>query len=208
MIGRLKGILLEKAPPELLVDVSGVAYELAAPMSTFFSLPEIGQSVTLHTHMVVREDAQLLYGFARLSDRSLFRSLLKVSGIGPKAALAILSGMESETFVVCVQNNDVASLTRIPGIGKKTAERLVIEMRDRLDDINVAAVLKGSRQNASQEAIGALIALGYKPQEASRAISTIEDEALSSEELIRFALKNMTLGNKLTTNKPKKERMS
>ena len=158
----------------------------------FFSLPDVGQTVTLHTHFVVREDAQLLYGFANLSDRTVFRALLKVSGIGPKVALAILSGMQSDVFVASVHNNDVASLTRIPGIGKKTAERLVIEMRDRLQEISTTVSLQGSSANAAQEATGALIALGYKPQEASRAIAKIEDETLSSEELIRAALKSMT----------------
>ena len=134
MIGRLRGILLEKQPPQLLLDLNGICYELQAPMSTFYRLPEIGQSITLYTHLIVREDAHLLYGFSQEHERTLFRTLIKVSGVGPKSALTILSGIEADAFVRCVMDNDVASLSPLPGIGKKTAERLVVEMRDRLAD--------------------------------------------------------------------------
>ncbi len=199
MIGRLSGKLLEKKPPQLLIDVNGVGYEVAASMSTFYQLPEIGQSVTLFIHLVVREDAQLLYGFAKNIERSLFRLLIKVSGVGPKVALAILSGMEADVFVRCVLDNDSDSLTRVPGIGKKTAQRLVIEMRDKLaameiTELNLPAGAESqltSSNSMSQEAISALVALGYKPQEASRAISRVQAGAETSEQLIRSALKSM-----------------
>ncbi|MDF3054101.1 MAG: Holliday junction branch migration protein RuvA [Gammaproteobacteria bacterium] len=198
MIGRLRGTLLEKCPPHLLIDVGGVAYEVSAPMFTFYHLPDIGQQATLHTHLVVREDAQLLFGFMHMHERALFRSLIKVSAVGPKLALAILSGMEAQHFVGCVMQNDTDSLVRIPGIGKKTAERLVIEMRDRLNDWQVAETAltapicaENVLDNAKQEAISALIALGYKPQEAKKAISLIKETCESSEAFIRSALRNM-----------------
>jgi Holliday junction DNA helicase RuvA len=198
MIGRLHGILLEKQAPELLIDVNGVAYEVLAPMTTHYLLPAINQSVTLHTHLVVREDAQQLFGFATLEQRSLFRELIKVSGVGPKLALTILSGMDVDDFVRCVRDNNLAALTRLPGVGKKTAERLLIEMRDRLkswqaDGVAVrdgAAVL-GSASNAVSEAEAALVALGYKPVDASKAIAAIKAEGATAETLIRQALKNM-----------------
>ncbi len=201
MIGRLKGILLEKTPPRLLLDVSGVAYELDAPMFTFYRLPELGQEVILHTHFVVREDAQLLYGFFQERERSLFRNLIKVSGVGPKLALAILSGIEPDNFVHCVMSNDSDSLVRIPGVGKKTAERLVIEMRDRLNDwesnlgssTQIAAAVNPS-DKATQEAISALLSLGYKPFEARRAVTEIANDYHSSEDLIRHALRGMIKG--------------
>lgn len=190
MIGRLQGILLEKSPPHLLLDVGGVAYEVSAPMFTFYRLPEIGQQTTLHTHLIVREDAQLLFGFSHLHERSLFRNLIKVSAIGPKLALSILSSIEPQHFVESIMQNDLDNLIKIPGIGKKTAERLVIEMRDRLGDWQITAPIP---HNSKQEAIDALVALGYKPHEAKKAISQAQDQGhdTSSETLIRAALRNM-----------------
>jgi len=198
MIGRLHGILLEKQAPELLIDVNGVGYEVLAPMTTHYLLPAINHPVTLHTHLVVREDAQQLFGFATLDQRALFRELIKVSGVGPKLALTILSGMDVEDFVRCVRDNNLAALTRLPGVGKKTAERLLIEMRDRLkgwsaDGVAVrdgAAVL-GVSINAVAEAEAALVSLGYKPADASKSIAAIKSEGLTAEALIRHALKNM-----------------
>ena len=146
MIGRIHGILLEKQAPLLLVDVQGLGYEIQAPMSTIYQLPAIGQAVTLHIHMVVREDAQLLYGFVELRERALFKTLIKVSGVGPKLALTLLSGMETDDFVRCVHDNDIASLVRLPGVGKKTAERLLVEMRDRLKDWHIARLCQRSRE--------------------------------------------------------------
>lgn len=196
MIGRLKGILLERQAPRLLLDVNGVGYEVDAPMTTFYELPGVGEVVTLHTHFVVREDAQLLYGFLRESDRSLFRTLIKVSGVGPKLALAILSGMSADEFVGCVQRGDSAALTRVPGVGKKTAERLVVEMRDRVKDwqgvsLSLDAVSKAAEPvvDALKDAISALVALGYKPPEASRMVNAVASEGLASEEIIRLALR-------------------
>lgn len=196
MIGRLHGILLEKQPPQLLLDVGGVGYEVSAPMTTFYELPETGDAVTLHTHLAVREDAHVLYGFLREQDRLLFRTLIKVSGVGPKLALAILSGMSADEFAGCVQSGDSAALTRLPGVGKKTAERLVVEMKDRLKDWQgvtlTTEATEGSTLPASaalKDAISALVSLGYKPQEASRMVSQVEGDGLASEELIRLALK-------------------
>ena len=201
MIGQLRGIILAKQPPQLLVDVQGVGYEVDAPMSTFYHLPDVGKEVVLHTHFVVREDAQLLYGFLTLAERSLFRTLLKVNGVGPKLALTILSGIDAQEFIRCVMDNDTAGLVRLPGVGKKTAERLIIEMRDKVthfSDSNVAVLTSsaahtGSARNAAQQdAVSALIALGYKPQEASRAVAKVKDNTeLTSEELIRCALQEM-----------------
>ena len=195
MIGRLAGILLHKEPPSLLLDVSGVGYELEAPMSTFYDLPAIGQGVTLYTHLVVREDAHLLYGFSRVSQRQLFRNLLKVNGVGPRVALAILSGLSDQEFMQCLLHEDIGRLTKVPGIGRKTAERLIIEMRDKVDQ----GLLKGggtarpasASPDPVQEAVSALIALGYKPPEASRAVQNLNQDGLSSEELIRQALRGM-----------------
>ena len=191
MIGRLQGILLEKQPPVLLIDVRGVSYEIEAPMSTFYHLPEIGQQLILHTHFVVREDYQALYGFYHLTERKLFRSLIKVNGVGPKLALTILSGISPDDFVVCVINEDTSSLTRLPGIGKKTAERLLIEMRDKVKDWGapgLSSTPKTVATHASNEAVAALIALGYKPQEASRRVSQVAEEGRSVEQLIKAAL--------------------
>ncbi len=196
MIGRLKGILLRKAPPFLLVDVQGVGYEVEAPMSTFYQLPAVDSEVTLHTHLIVREDAQFLCGFATESERRLFRSLIRITGVGAKLALAILSGMSADEFTRCVRDNDAASLTRLPGVGKKTAERLIIEMRDRLadwegDEITAIpdATAPAVTPDAGREAVSALIALGYRPQEASRMVQLVDSEGLSSEDIIREALK-------------------
>ncbi|QQD17577.1 Holliday junction branch migration protein RuvA [Spongiibacter nanhainus] len=195
MIARLRGILIEKQAPEIVVDVGGVGYEVLVPMTTLYQLPALGDEVALYTHFVVREDAQQLYGFADTSSRQLFRDLIKVNGVGPKMALAIQSGMDSDDFVRCVQDGDTASLVRVPGVGKKTAERLVIEMRDRLQKWQVPAGLASAPReavvDAAAEAEAALVALGYKPQEASRAIAALETEGQGSDALIRQALKNM-----------------
>jgi Holliday junction DNA helicase RuvA len=195
MIGRLRGVLAEKRPPQLLLDVAGVGYEVEAPMSTFYQLPESGQELVLLIHMVVREDAQLLFGFASESERQFFRALIKVNGVGPRLALTILSGISADEFARAVQDNDTAALVRLPGIGKKTAERLIVEMRDRLGDWQPVATLKAgaesviARPNAVQDAVSALIALGYKPQEASRLVGQVETEDLASEMIIKAALK-------------------
>jgi Holliday junction DNA helicase RuvA len=200
MIGRLRGVILKKTPPELLLDVNGVGYEVQSPMSTFYVLPEVGQEITIHTHFVVRDDAQLLFGFMAESERSLFRTLIKVNGVGPKLALTILSGIEAEQFVYCVQNNDSAALIKLPGVGKKTAERLLVEMRDKFNDWAVVANAQlpegatpvQSPHRLSEDAESALIALGYKPAEAAKAVSAVlADDVDSSEELIRRALRGM-----------------
>jgi Holliday junction DNA helicase RuvA len=199
MIGRLRGILLEKRPPALCVELAhGLAYELEAPMSTFYRLPELGQEVILYTHCVVREDAQLLYGFSDPQARGLFRSLIKVNGVGPKLALTILSSFEPDDFILCIEQEACSRLVAIPGIGKKTAERLIIEMRDRLASMgtdrlattSAACVAPLSRRSVEQEAVSALIALGYKPQEASRALSHVDKgDDLTVEMMIKEALK-------------------
>lgn len=197
MIGRLTGKLILKQPPLLLIDINGVGYEVYAPMSTFYQLPELNSTATLLTHFVVREDAQLLYGFCQERERDLFRALIKVNGVGPKLALTILSGIETDAFVHCIQANDASSLVRIPGIGKKTAERLVVEMRDVLAKWDAGNALQDIQQTLSihdqnkQDAISALTALGYKPVQAKRAIGLIYHDDASSEELIRLALKQM-----------------
>ena len=193
MIGFLRGKLVAKQPPALLIDVNGVGYEVEAPMTTFYDLPETGAEITLHTHLVVREDAHALFGFLRLSDRALFRSLIKISGVGPRMALAILSGMSADAFVRCIQDNDSAALTRVPGVGKKTAERLVVELRDRLGKgKGEGGILEmpaaGAPADPVEEAVSALIALGYKPPDASRMVRNIETKDLGVEEIIRRAL--------------------
>jgi Holliday junction DNA helicase RuvA len=201
MIGRLRGILEMKQPPLLLIDVAGVGYECQAPMSTIYQLPEIGSPINLLIHFHVREDAQILYGFFEEKERALFRALIKVSGVGPKMALTILSGIEAREFIQCVDRRDIAPLVRLPGVGKKTAERLVIEMAGRLaksipEEENFSRRLFESVQDydapklAEEEAIGALIALGYKPQEATRAIGKVMVEGATSQDLIRKALQN------------------
>lgn len=195
MIGRLRGKLIVKRAPQLLVDVNGVGYEVEAPMSTFYNLPEIGDEVLLHTHMVVREDAQLLYGFASEVERSFFRNLIKINGVGAKMGLTILSGMSADVFARCVRENDVASLVRLPGVGKKTAERLIVEMKDKLDKVGEAALPQASAaapveaNDPISDAVSALVALGYKPNEASRMVRGLNCEDLVSEEIIRQALK-------------------
>jgi Holliday junction DNA helicase RuvA len=195
MIGRLTGTLARKEPPALMVDVNGVGYELEAPMSTFYDLPAVGERVTLYTHLVVREDAHLLYGFSRESQRQLFRSLLKVNGVGPRVALAVLSGLTEQELLLCLAHEDIARLTKVPGIGRKTAERLVMELRDKVD--LTQAPTTGTARPATrpadpaQEAVSALIALGYKPVEASRAVNAAGGEGLTSEQIIRQALKGL-----------------
>lgn len=199
MIGRLRGKLVAKHAPELLVDVGGVGYEVLAPMPTFYRLGAVGDEVTLHTHLIVREDAQLLFAFATLEERALFRELIKVNGIGPKLALAILSGIEAEAFVRCVQDGDVSTLVRIPGVGRKTAERLVVEMRDRLKTLGEAQVkggttafITGAAATPAQDAVSALEALGYKPVDAAKAVAAVnKEDGLSSEDLIRRALRSL-----------------
>jgi len=196
MIGRLRGLLVHKSPPALVMEVGGVGYEVEAPMSTFYELPPVGQTVTLYTHLVVREDAHLLYGFSRESQRRLFRALLKVNGVGPRVALAVLSGLSDQEFLRCVATEDIARLTRVPGIGRKTAERLVVELRDKLgseprDGERSGAAAPETPADPVSEAISALIALGYKPQEASRAVHGIASEGLACEEIIRQALRGM-----------------
>lgn len=195
MIGRIQGQIVSRKPPVLLVDVQGIGYEVQAPMTTFFSTQ--GQdTVVLATHMVVREDAQLLYGFHDERDRDLFRALIKVSGIGPRMALAVLSSMGFAAFRDCLAHDDVAALTRVPGIGKKTAERLLIEMRDKLQQLGPVAATEAvpaapiAAQDASAEAIAALESLGYKPAEASKHISRVRKEQpdADAEALIRLAL--------------------
>jgi|TARA_B100001079_G_scaffold81768_1_gene70195 Holliday junction DNA helicase RuvA len=199
MIGFIRGKLSFKHPPQLQVEVQGVGYEMEAPMTTFYDLPKIGESVILHTHLVVREDAHLLYAFTRLSERDLFRMLLKVNGVGPRVALAILSGMPADDFACCVADGDSARLTRIPGIGRKTADRLVIEMRDRklpihgLQDSDPSGTGKAS---TSEDAIRALVALGYRPADAAKAIRAVADQGLSSEEIIRQALQTFSGGSR------------
>lgn len=194
MIGRLTGIILEKQAPDMVIDVHGVGYEVAAPMSTFINLPATGEQVTLYTHLVVREDAQLLYGFSSVRERLLFRSLLKVNGVGAKLALTILSGSDVDDFARSVQEGDAASLTRLPGVGKKTAERLIIEMRDRLKEVSSAMGLKpvvseaAALAGAKDEALEALVALGYKAAEAEKMIRSVASDGLSTAQIIRHAL--------------------
>lgn len=197
MIGRIRGIILEKQPPSLLIEVNGIGYEVAAPMTTFYHLPENQEEVTLHTHFVVREDAQTLYGFAQSRDRDLFRILIKVNGVGPKLALTILSGMEVNLLLQCVRDNDTNSLVNIPGIGAKTAERLMLELRSALKKYPAFETPESrgtTAEPASQDAISALTTLGYKPNEAKKAIQRIQRPDLSSEQLIRLALQHMTTG--------------
>jgi Holliday junction DNA helicase RuvA len=194
VIGRLTGTLARKEPPSLLVDVAGVGYELEAPMSTFYDLPAAGDKVTLYTHLVVREDAHLLYGFSRESQRQLFRNLLKVNGVGPRVALAVLSGLSEPELLACLAHEDIARLTKVPGIGRKTAERLVMELRDKVDlgaAPGAAARPAAVPADPASEAVSALIALGYKPSEASRAVSGVPAAGLKSEDIIRQALRGL-----------------
>ena len=199
MIGRLRGTLAEKQPPHLLVDVNGVGYELEVPMTTLYRLPSIGEPLTLHTHLVVREDAHLLYGFSSKRERELFRELIRLNGVGPKLALALMSALEVDELVRCVQAEDTSALTRVPGVGKKTAERLLVELKDRFkvweSMPSIAPLVEPARaaavSSAQSDAVSALVALGFKPAEASRAVSLVDEDDLSSEELIRRALKGM-----------------
>jgi Holliday junction DNA helicase RuvA len=198
MIGRIAGQLIEKQPPFILVDVNGVGYEIEAPASTLARLPEIGETIILHTHLIVREDAQVLCGFISEQERQLFRHLIKVNSVGAKLALGILSGMSTDNFVRCVHDKDTAALTKLPGVGKKTAERLIIEMRDRLKDMDMAHAsihmdaavsVSPKDDDAMHDAISALVSLGYKPQEASRLLQHVDISGQSREAIIKSALK-------------------
>ncbi|GAA5644273.1 MULTISPECIES: Holliday junction branch migration protein RuvA [Vibrio] len=204
MIGRLRGTLIEKQPPELLIEVNGVGYEVQMPMSCFYELPNTGEEAVIYTHFVVREDAQLLYGFNTVKERALFREVIKANGVGPKLGLGILSGMTASQFVACVEREDISTLVKLPGVGKKTAERLVVEMKDRLkgwgagdlftpatDAAPVDSAPVSEQQEAEEEAISALLALGYKPTQASKVVAQIAQPGMSSEALIRDALKSM-----------------
>jgi len=201
MIGRLHGTLLEKHPPWIVIDVQGVGYELEASMTTLISLPGVGEAVRLYTHLSVREDAHLLYGFFQDEERQLFRALIKVNGVGPKLALAILSGMNTDAFIHCVMEGDSKALTRLPGVGKKTADRLIIEMRDRFPhwQEGQASLLGGETgtmmpsSDPLADAEAALVTLGYKPTEASRMLSAL-DKNLSTEALIKAALSRQLAG--------------
>lgn len=205
MIGRVRGLLIEKAPGNAVVECAGLGYEIDIPYTTFFHLPDTGQEVTLHTHFAVREDAQSLFGFAARLDRDLFRLLIKVNGVGPKLAVGILSGLDAQQFIRCVETRDVNALVKLPGVGKKTAERLLIDMADRIGQLEGQFVPADSPTaqpgepapapvtgpDPGEEAEAALIALGYKPQEAAKAISKVAEPGMNSEQLIRLALKNM-----------------
>jgi Holliday junction DNA helicase RuvA len=197
LIGFLRGKLAAKHPPVLLLDVGGVGYEVEAPMSTFYGLPGVGADVMLHTHLVVREDAHILFGFGTERERSLFREVIKISGVGPRIALGILSGITVDEFHRCVEAQDAAALTRIPGIGRKTAERLIIEMRDRLKvlatgqpfEVRGGAGATATGPNPQAEAFSALVALGYKPAEVTRLLQKIDPSVTTTEDLIRHALR-------------------
>ncbi|WP_218313244.1 Holliday junction branch migration protein RuvA [Alteromonas antoniana] len=202
MIGRIQGTLIEKQPPEVLIDVGGVGYEIQMPMTSFYQLPAVGESVTVFTHFVVREDAQLLFGFADKMERGLFRELIKANGVGPKLGLTILSGMSAPQFLTSVQNEDVSALVSLPGIGKKTAERLVVELKDRLAKFgksesvslpvsadNLSGQTIVAVNDAREEAQSALVALGYKPAQASKLVSSVYQDGMESEAVIREALK-------------------
>ncbi|WP_076413788.1 Holliday junction branch migration protein RuvA [Shewanella sp. UCD-KL12] len=204
MIGRLRGLLVEKRAPEILIDVSGLGYEVQMPLTCFYELPELNHEAVIYTHFVVREDAQLLYGFITKQERALFRLLIKTNGVGPKLALTILSGMTSAEFVACVERDDIATLVKLPGVGKKTAERLLVEMRDKLKSLMEASagserefMLKSNYtpapvvNTAEEDAIAALLALGYKPAQASKSVSAAYQEGMSSEALIKASLKSM-----------------
>lgn len=203
MIGRLRGQILAKRPPQLLLDVGGVGYELEAPMSTFYELPAVGETVTLVTHLAVREDGWALYGFLHERERALFRALLKVTGVGARLALAILSGMDAARFIQCVEREDINALMRLPGVGKKTAERLVIELRDRLAGLGTGeaegvglseamARREGLETSALADAISALIALGFRPADAQRMARAADDGTKGAEEIIRAALRSVS----------------
>ncbi|MGR9044882.1 MAG: Holliday junction branch migration protein RuvA [Gammaproteobacteria bacterium] len=196
MIGYLRGKLVVKAPPLLMIDVNGVGYEIEAPMTTFYKLPALGAEVQLHTHLVIREDAHILFGFATETDRLMFRNLIKVNGVGPKLALTILSGQSADEFRRCILDNDTQALVRLPGIGKKTAERLIIELRDRMPELGETSPADTASVDhpvpaaarPAQEAVSALCALGYKPQDAVKMVRNIPAEGKSCEDIIRLAL--------------------
>ena len=190
MIGSLRGRLAFKQPPSIIIECAGVGYEVETPMSTFFELPGVGDELFLYTHLLVREDAQILYGFATDTERSLFRILLKVRGVGAKIGLAILSAMSVADFNRCIEYEDTTALSKIPGIGKKTAERLVVELRDRLDGAATSQPVSVSvDKGAKAEAVDALIALGYRPAEVNKLVSALDTDGLSAEDIIRAALK-------------------
>ncbi|NMP16767.1 Holliday junction branch migration protein RuvA [Thalassotalea sp. Y01] len=207
MIGRLRGLLVDKQAPEILLECAGVGYEVTLPMTSFYHLPQLGQEAIIYTHFAVREDAQQLYGFANQTERKLFRLLIKVNGVGPKLALAILSNMSANQFVHCVNLDDVTTIVKIPGVGKKTAERLLIEMRDKLKDWGLdidtpvtdaisldmvdGEVAITTVTTAKEDAITALVSLGYKAAQADKAVTAVYQQEMSSEELIRDALKSM-----------------
>jgi Holliday junction DNA helicase RuvA len=192
MIGFLRGTLVAKRPPSLTLDVGGVGYELEAPMSTFYRLPDTGQPLSLVTHLVVREDAHTLFGFFTEAERALFRTLLRISSVGPRTALGVLSGMSVEGFYQCIRDKDIASLIKIPGVGRKTAERLLLEMADRLpESLGSDAAPMPARSRVEGEAHGALLALGYKPGEIVRMLKDLDGVRLSTEEMIREALKRV-----------------
>ena len=191
MIGRIRGTLIEKKPPVLMVEAGYISYELQASLTTFYNLPEIGNEVILHTHLLVREDMQSLYAFSDKREKELFRYLIRINGVGPKLALTILSGVDADTFVNYVMDSNISTLVRLPGIGKKTAERLLIEMKDYLQNWDIENKDGFNINQSAKDAIDALIALGYKPHAASKAIKKYSGKALSSEELIRLALKEI-----------------
>lgn len=197
MIGRLRGILLEKQPPQLLVDVQGIAYELEASLSTCYQLPATGEEVILHTHLVVREDAQLLYGFFTLSERQLFRQLIRINGVGPKLAITILSGVSADEFTRCIMESDAGALTQLPGVGKKTAERLVVELKDKINVDTASLPGQPAPMNSFAEstpagdAVSALISLGYKAQDASRMVRAVDTENMNTEAIIKAALQGV-----------------
>jgi Holliday junction DNA helicase RuvA len=199
MIGFLRGKLVLKQPPQLVMDVGGIGYELDAPMSTFYNLPPVGTELSLFTHLVVREDAHILFGFGSDRERRMFRELLKVSGVGPKLALGLLSGISVDSFLLCIEAGDADTLVKIPGVGRKTAERLIVEMRDRakaFGEISFAVangvVGQVSIGGAQAEAFSALVALGYKPVEITRLLKSVDASATTTEDLIRHALKAAT----------------
>lgn len=196
MIGSLRGTLTSKRPPWLTLDVGGIGYELEAPMSTFYRLPDLGRELMLVTHLVVREDAHALYGFFTEAERTLFRNLLKISNIGPRIGLGVLSGMSVEGFYACIRNKDLTSLVKMPGVGRKTAERLLVEMADKLPDSvePERAALPPPRSAAEGEAGGALLALGYKPAEITKMLRDLDGQKLGTEEMIREALKRVHTG--------------
>lgn len=205
MIGRIRGNIIEKQAPEVLIEASGVGYEIQMPMTSFYQLPEVNAEAVIYTHFVVREDAQLLYGFANKTERHLFRLLIKANGVGPKLALTILSGMSADQFVQCIHHDDSTTLVKLPGIGKKTAERLIIEMRDRIKDwgiepssdsqamgqIGAAESTFVVEVSPKDDAISALVALGYTNQQAQKAVKAVFVESMTSEDVIKHALKNM-----------------